>query len=183
MFRDVLIASASIPGVYGPTYIEVEAGGQRFREMHVDGGATTQVFTLPDVMLVDRMGGTPPGHPNGHIWVIINNQLAPQFEVVESGLLPTASRSISTLIKSDSKHTLFATAEFLGRDRFNLTFIDGGFNKWLAAHPDVKPGFNTAYMQALYRHGYEKGRAADSWTHEVPLPQGAGPLPSHAKPR
>ena len=183
LFRDVLVASASIPGVFGPTYIEVEAGGQRFREMHVDGGATTQVFTLPDVMLADRLGGAPPKHPLGHIWVIINNHLGPQFEVVESGLLPTASRSFSTLIKSDSKHTLFATAEFVGQERFNLTFIDGGFDKWLAVHPDVKPGFNTPYMRALYRYGFDKALAGHPWTNEVPLPEGAGALPSRAKPR
>ena len=48
LFRDVLVASASIPGLFGPTYIEVHANGHFFREMHVDGGATSQFFVLPD---------------------------------------------------------------------------------------------------------------------------------------
>ncbi len=173
LFRDVLVASASIPGIFSPTYIEVEADGQRFREMHVDGGAATQVFILPDVVLASGMGiATPKGVPT-HLWVIINNHLTPQFEIVESGILPTISRSFSTLIKSDSRQTLFATAEFVGRDRFNLTYIDAGFDKWLNANPSVKPGFNTPYMQVLYRYGYEKARSGHLWTHEVPLPGGA----------
>jgi hypothetical protein len=174
LFKDVLVASASVPGVFGPTFIEVEANGHRFREMHVDGGATTQVFILPDTVLATRMGVAAPGHAPTHIWVIINNHVTPQFEIVEAGLLPTVSRSFSTLIKSSAKQTLFNTAEFVGRERFNLTSIDNGFDDWLAAHPDVKPGFNTLYMQALYSYGYAKARSSRLWTHEVPLPGAAG---------
>jgi hypothetical protein len=174
LFRDVLVASASIPGVFGPTYIEVEANGHRFKEMHVDGGATTQVFILPDVVLASGMGIAAPKHAPTHIWVIMNNHVTPQFEVVEAGLFPTISRSFSTLIKSSAKQTLFSTAEFVGRDRLNLTYIDNGFDIWLAAHPDVKPGFNTPYMQALYGYGHARARSGRLWTHDVPLPGAAG---------
>ena len=169
LFRDVLTASASIPGVFAPTFIEVEGHGRRFKEMHADGGATTQVFVLPDVVLATGMGIATPRNAPTHIWVIINNHLTPQFEVVEAGLLPTVSRSFSTLIKSNARQTLFSTSEFVGRERFNLTFIDAGFDSWLDAHPGVKPGFNTPYMQALYRYGYERARSGHPWTHEVPL--------------
>ncbi len=179
LFRDVLVASASIPGVFGPTYIEVEANGRRFKEMHVDGGATTQVFILPDVVLATGMGIANPKHAPSHVWVVINNHLTPQFEVIESGVLPAISRSFSTLIKNDAKETLFATSGIVGRDRFYLTSIDNGFDDWLKAiyGPDVTPGFNTAYMQALYRYGYEKARSNHLWTHEVPLAPGASQRP------
>jgi predicted acylesterase/phospholipase RssA len=40
LFRNVLTASASIPGVFSPVLIDVEANGRHFAEMHVDGGAT-----------------------------------------------------------------------------------------------------------------------------------------------
>jgi hypothetical protein len=176
LFRDVLVASASIPGIFGPTFIEVEANGHRFREMHVDGGATTQVFILPDVVLATGMGIAAPKRAPTHIWVIMNNHVTPQFEVVEAGLLPTVSRSFSTLIKSSAKQTLFGTASFVGRNRLNLTFIDSGFDNWRAAHPEVKPGFNTPYMQALYRYGYTKAHSGRLWTHDVPLQGGAAGL-------
>jgi hypothetical protein len=42
-----LVASASIPGVFPPVLIDVEAGGHRYQEMHVDGGAVAQTFLLP----------------------------------------------------------------------------------------------------------------------------------------
>ena len=43
LFRRVLIASASIPGMFAPTFIDVESDGKRFAEMHVDGGVISNV--------------------------------------------------------------------------------------------------------------------------------------------
>jgi predicted acylesterase/phospholipase RssA len=56
LFRNVLTASASIPGVFSPVLIDVEANGRRFAEMQVDGGVTTNVLILPEAIL---MSGTP----------------------------------------------------------------------------------------------------------------------------
>ncbi len=175
LFRDVLVASASIPGVFSPTYIEVEANGRLFREMHVDGGAITQVFVLPDAFLAgDLAFANPHGAPT-YIWVVINNRLTPEFEVVESGVLSTISRSFSTLIKSNSRETLYATARTVGAERFNLTYIDDRFPDWLKANygPDVTPGFNAPYLRALFGYGYSKAASGRPWTHEVPLPKAA----------
>ena len=52
LFRSVMEASASIPGVFPPVMIEVEGDGKRFAEMHVDGGITTNVLVLPEALLV-----------------------------------------------------------------------------------------------------------------------------------
>src|SRR5207237_2170673 len=51
LFRNVLTASASIPGVFSPVLIDVEAQGRHFAEMHVDGGVTTTVLSLPEAVL------------------------------------------------------------------------------------------------------------------------------------
>ncbi len=168
LFRDVLVASASIPGLFGPTYIEVHANGHFFREMHVDGGATSQVFVLPDVAFVrGRRVADPRNRPR--IWIVMNNHITPQFEVVEAGLLPTVARSFSTLIKNDAKSVLLATLNYVGSDRFNLTSIDTGFDEWLAANPSIQPGFNSPYMAALYRYGYDKALSGHLWSKQVPL--------------
>jgi Patatin-like phospholipase len=174
LFRDVLVASASIPGVFAPTFIEAEANGRRFKEMHVDGGTTTEVFILPDAVFAAGTGLAKQKSTLNRIWVVINNHVTPKFEVVEAGLLPAISHSFSTLIKSNSKQTLFAASKFVGRDRFNLTYIDDSFDQQLEAKygTSVKPGFNSPYMTALHRYGYEKARSGNLWTHEVPLPGG-----------
>src|SRR5439155_19569730 len=51
LFRDVLLASSSIPGFFQPVIIEVEANGKKFQEMHLDGTITAPFFVMPESML------------------------------------------------------------------------------------------------------------------------------------
>jgi len=44
LFRQVMLASASIPIVFPPVYFDVVADGRRYDEMHVDGGVGARVF-------------------------------------------------------------------------------------------------------------------------------------------
>lgn len=44
LFRKVLLASASIPGIFPPVLIEVEAGGQGYQEMHVETLTSAKVM-------------------------------------------------------------------------------------------------------------------------------------------
>ena len=39
LIRKILLASASIPLAFPPVFFEVEAEGNKYHEMHVDGGA------------------------------------------------------------------------------------------------------------------------------------------------
>ena len=47
LIHKVVLASASIPVAFPPVIIEVETDGQRYDEMHADGGTSTQVFLYP----------------------------------------------------------------------------------------------------------------------------------------
>ena len=47
LIGDLILASASIPGVFPPVRISVESGGVRYDEIHVDGGVTAQLFLGP----------------------------------------------------------------------------------------------------------------------------------------
>ncbi len=51
LFRDILLASSSIPGFFPPVAIEVEANGKKFQEMHLDGTITAPFFVAPESML------------------------------------------------------------------------------------------------------------------------------------
>ena len=52
LFRDVVAASASLPVVFPPMLVTAEANGRLFQEMHVDGGVTAPVLTLPEAFLL-----------------------------------------------------------------------------------------------------------------------------------
>jgi len=73
LFRDVLVASASIPGVFPPVLIRVEDAGVQFDEMHVDGGTTASLFIAPEIAAV-----SPERIENlrgAKVFAIVNGQL------------------------------------------------------------------------------------------------------------
>ena len=74
LFRDVLIASASVPGIFPPVLIHVSDGHARYDEMHVDGSVTTSVFTMPLIVGI-RAFDVPELH-GAHLYLIVNGQLA-----------------------------------------------------------------------------------------------------------
>ena len=93
LFRDVLVASASIPGLFPPVMIPVEQNGVRYEEMHVDGGLTTPFLDVPEAAFMSPLDGSLLR--GVHIYVIVNGQ---------TGRLPltTPLRNSSILTKSFS---------------------------------------------------------------------------------
>ena len=51
LFRNILLASTAIPGLFPPVLIDVEANGKKTQEMHADGGLSAQVFVAPESMI------------------------------------------------------------------------------------------------------------------------------------
>jgi predicted acylesterase/phospholipase RssA len=168
LFRAVLVASASIPGVFAPVLIDVEARGRRFAELHVDGGVTHNIFVVPDPVVAFR--NLLPARLPGQIFVVVNNKLVPDFEVVENRTLPVVARSLSTTVKTSTIRVLLSTYQFarahgLG---FNLAAID-------PAYPtSTTIGFDQRYMLALFQHGFERGRAGPVWQRSI-LPPAPSP--------
>ena len=158
LFRNVLTASASIPGVFSPVLIDVEAQGRHFAEMHVDGGVTTNVLILPEAVLVS---GTPVFPPDARpkVYIVMNGKLSPDFEVVKASTLPIVTRSFETSVRANTRNTLLASYQFAkGRNwEFNLTSVDPDYPK-----PN-SIGFDQAYMQQLFDYGHQRGRSGTIW--------------------
>jgi predicted acylesterase/phospholipase RssA len=163
IIRSVLVASASIPGVFAPVLIDVEAEGQRFAEMHVDGGVTRNLFVAPDPVLA--AGAFLPPRTSGRIFIIVNNKVAPDFQVVENSLLPIVERSVSTLVKANTSSVLLASYQFARANRleFNLAAID-------PAYPiGTSENFEREYMLGLFQHGIERAHSNQMW-QKTPVP-------------
>jgi predicted acylesterase/phospholipase RssA len=58
LIRKILLASASVPGLFPPVMFDVTVDGTAHQEMHVDGGASMQTFLYPAALQVRRI-------PNG----------------------------------------------------------------------------------------------------------------------
>lgn len=164
LFRRVLLASASFPGVFPPVNIKVEAGGHQYEEMHVDGGTTRDVFfTIADFRFndIDRAIGRKVQR---RLWIIRNGKIEPEYKAMPETTFAIAQRSIETLTKSRGVGDLARMHSRARADNidYNLAAIPVDFN---APHP--KP-FDQAYMQALYDLGLSLGRGGYPWAKAPP---------------
>ncbi|QPF95233.1 patatin-like phospholipase family protein [Bradyrhizobium commune] len=161
LFRDVMAASASIPLVFPPIMIDAEGQGHKFQEMHVDGGVTAPVLTLPEALLFQ---GRLPGNAKMDIYILVNKKIERNFELVANSTIDVASRSLSAITQSQTRSIIFSTYDFAKRNRlgFHLSYIERDY----PAPPSE--GFDTAYMRALYQYGYEKAAAGQAWTSRLP---------------
>ena len=162
LFRDVLAASASIPVVFPPMLIDAEANGHRFQEMHVDGGVTAPVLTLPEAFLL-RNGAFARGL-RMNIYVLVNDKVERDFQLMPNSTIDIAARASASVTKTQIRSVLYETYDFARRNNlgFNLTYID----KDLPSPGSF--GFETSYMRALYQYGYDKAKAGDFWAKAPP---------------
>ena len=163
LFRDVLLASASVPGLFPPVFIDVTAAGQKLQEMHVDGGTTAEVFFLPPELIRMADAGNSMGHrPN--LYVISNGKLGPEYKPVAANTFSIVKRSVQTLIKSQWSSDLVGL--YIGASEagmvFHLASVPTSFDK-VSSEP-----FDRDYMRALFRRGYELGRSGHPWADRPP---------------
>ncbi|MEM7686571.1 MAG: patatin-like phospholipase family protein [Pseudomonadota bacterium] len=160
LIRDVLLASASIPGVFPPVEIVVELDGQRYAEMHMDGGVTRQIFFLPvRIDLQDRLEGGPDRLQSGTIYALRNTKLDPDYEAVVPSLVDIAGRSVSTLIKSAGVSDILVIEGQARANDFGLqvTSVPGDFDV-----PETE-FFDPTYMRALFDVGFQSALQGSAW--------------------
>ncbi|WP_256597417.1 patatin-like phospholipase family protein [Pseudomonas sp. 31-12] len=164
LFRNIMIASMSIPGAVSPVMIDVEVDGQQFQEMHVDGGVLTQVFLYPPgtVMALNSVAGARIRRAR-HFYVIRNGKLEPQWAGTKRRTLSIGGRAISTLIQtqgiSDLNH-IYRIAQQDGAD-FNLAYIGGDF----ICPRNQK--FDGEYMKRLFDYAFQLSTKGYPW-HKSP---------------
>jgi predicted acylesterase/phospholipase RssA len=164
LIHRIMLASASIPGVFPPVYITVEAGGSFYDELHVDGGVCSQVFVYPAAMnwrnLLNKL--EVPGPAN--VYVIRNSDLQPDHKTVEPKLASIAGRSISSLIRTQGIGDLYLIYMLTRRDgaNYQLAYIPDDFGE-VPEEP-----FDTAYMNKLFEHGYRMAQGGYPWEDTPP---------------
>lgn len=161
LFRDVLVASSAIPGLFPPMIIDSETGGRRIQEMHVDGGLAATIYAAPDSML---LAGSTRRLPMGTLTIIVNGKLMSEFAVTDRSLVGVLGRSLSVGVKRGSRSTavLAAAAAKRSGTPFNLAFVDQGF------HHASRGMFDAAYMKAMFESGVQQGRSATPFLAGVP---------------
>ncbi len=164
LFHEVLAASAAIPGAFPPTMFDVDSEGKRYQEMHVDGGAFSQVFVYPASIQLQEEGAAYDVHRDRTLYVIRNSKIEPDWSEVERRTLSIAQRAIVSLIQTQGVGDLYRIYAIAHRDGvdFNLAYIPDDFD---VPHPQE---FDTAYMRALFDVGYARAVRNHPWLKVPP---------------
>lgn len=170
LVRKILLASAAVPGLFPPVMIDVEAGGQRFEEMHVDGGAVAQMFLYPPSIGLHLDIRQAALVRERHAFLIRNARLEADWASTDRRLLPIIDRAIDTMIRASGYNDVLRIYETSKRDGvdYNLAFIGEDFT---LGH---KVPFDQAYMRALFDYAYQRARAGYPWRKAPPILEAPG---------
>jgi hypothetical protein len=161
LFRNILLASGSVPGAFPPVLIEVEGNGKHFAEMHADGGVGGQFFVTPPALMQSSSSYKIPADA---LYIVVNSGLAPEFQVVERNTPTILAQAVSMAIKADLRVLLdraYVAAKNSGIG-FNVATIPPSFNA------PSRGAFDPDYMKALFNVGYDHGKSENPFAAEPP---------------
>ncbi|WP_244491014.1 patatin-like phospholipase family protein [Paramesorhizobium deserti] len=159
LFQDIIIASASLPGIFPAVLIKAKSGGQEFEEMHSDGGSASSILTIPEGWMTNpAKSAWPKGH-RLNMYIIVNNALMPEFSTTTNNTFAVMARASSALIRAQTRSALVATYLYAQRTgiRVRVASIDTQIPY------NVTDPFNTDYMRAVFNHGYARLASGGLW--------------------
>lgn len=173
-YRKILLASSSIPVVFPPVYFEIESNGEKYYEMHADGGARSQLFLRGFMLdLEDALedSGIADEDIEARLFVI-RNGLAEEFPSrrnIKPTSLAIAAAMISGVFEistESSLYRIYVLANRYGID-FNLASIPMELGEGL--DPLV---FDLGLMDSLYWGAFERAEKGYEWSK---VPAGLDP--------
>jgi hypothetical protein len=163
LIRKILLASASIPGLFPPVMFDVMVDGVAHQEMHVDGGASMQTFLYPASLQVRRIpnGG---GSRSRTAYVIRNGRLTQGWDEVARSTPAIATRAVATLTTNSGVGDLYRIYALAKRDgvRLQLAYIGDDFEQPHSAE------FDRQYMKTLFEYGRAKAHVGYPWRGAPP---------------
>jgi predicted acylesterase/phospholipase RssA len=158
LFRDVLVASASVPGMFPPVIIRVQEQEALLEEVHVDGTITVPFF-VPLPFVESPRDAIDPSHA-ATVYVIVDGRLGEHPVAIRLRTRSILSRSVSAGLNHMLRTTLELTATNVELQGAQLQYA-----AIPAVYPQLDPfDFRTATMRSLFHYGYECAQAGRLWT-------------------
>ncbi|NBO18689.1 MAG: hypothetical protein EBV03_05560 [Proteobacteria bacterium] len=164
LVHQIMLASASVPGLFPPVMIDVEAGGEHYNEIHVDGGTTSQVFAYPMRLSRSTVQNIKKGGLERHLYIVRNGKISPEYLAMQPGVLSLARRSVETLIKYQGLGDLYRL--YVSTQRDGLSYHMVGIPDTFQV--ETKELFDPDYMGKLFEVGYGIGQKAENWMDSPP---------------
>ena len=138
LYRDVVLASCSIPGAFPPVRIPVEIDGKWYEELHVDGGVSDEIiFRAFMVGDLNRAAGRAGAHaPAGSVlYVISNGKLYATAKCLKPALTDMIGASFKSIVYGKTRDELY---------RIYLNCLETGVDFRVTAIPQDFELANTA---------------------------------------
>ena len=166
LFRDVLLASCSVPGMLPPVKFDLEVDGKHVTELHADGGATAQLFMPSHVFAQAALPG--PNNEKlepGNMFTVVAGKLYADASPVKAKILPVLGASANSLIyaycRADASN-LYGQARAAGM-KYHLTSLPSTFPTL-----DTSVDFDPERMQKLFDEGVCQGNSGPAWRSGPP---------------
>jgi hypothetical protein len=168
LYRNIVLASASIPGFFPPVRIEIEVNGRTYVEMHIDGGASAQVFVHRSMLDVDEAEGPRRAkvcRPTT-IWVVAQGKLYADPACSGGRALEIGLGATTSLIYAQTRNDIRRIA--------TLASCTGAEFRMIALPQDFPVGkteqlFDATTMSKLFDIGYTLGKSGPkAWRSTMP---------------
>jgi predicted patatin/cPLA2 family phospholipase len=164
LFIQVMMASAAVPGAFPPVYFAVQADGESYDELHVDGGIGRQAFAYGPVLHLDEIrrelkeSGT---ERRAELYIIRNGDLGTHYDPVKPKALPIVMNSLRALTHHQAEGDFYRMFVYAGRDKcdYNLTGIPRDYER------RSKKDFDADEMKRLFVLGEQMAHAGGCWIH------------------
>ncbi len=158
LYRDVILASSAVPGLFPPVYMDVEINGKLYREMHVDGGVVSAVFFQPFMLNVDK--DNVRSRAGSNLYVIEAGKIYADPQCVEPRFFKIGGSTVRSMLYTIARNDVYRiyTLSLITGINFHLAAVPQDFQMNLESlKPDAKE------MRKLYDLGVCLGRSGQEW--------------------
>jgi len=166
LIRDILLATAAIPGFFPPVRIPVSVDGVTHIERHVDGNTSSSMYFVPPYVPPQERAALPPTWLYGsNLYILVAGKLYADPVPVKMRTFRVASNAVSTVLYDQTRSDLHKL--------FLLSALTG-MNYHVAAIPKDLPittdstDFDPAQMSLMFETGAEWARTNPKWRQTPP---------------
>jgi hypothetical protein len=164
LIHKVLLSSASVPILLPPVYIEVEARGRRFHEMHMDGSMTRQLFVSAPGLDWAKVMQAHRHHGRPEFYAIRNGRAMSEYMVMPPRVAALGEHAMYLMSQSQGVADLYVvyTQAQRANAQFRAAWIGDDFeapwDQW----------YDPRYVQSLFAHGRARAASGEVWRSVPP---------------